>query len=91
MAIGTEAGFARAVPAKGLPGSLQRQLGVRRTQKAPTKERSTIRLSPEIVAAFRASARAGLAGPDDRRPQGVDRDPLAELNIRYSVRRTINA
>jgi uncharacterized protein (DUF4415 family) len=38
-----------------LPASLRRKLGVRGPQKAPTKERITIRLSREVVAQFRES------------------------------------
>jgi uncharacterized protein (DUF4415 family) len=38
-----------------LPASLRRQLGVRGAQKAPTKERITIRLSSEVVEHFRAT------------------------------------
>lgn len=38
-----------------LPAALQRRLGVRGPQKAPTKERITIRLSPDVVQAFRAT------------------------------------
>lgn len=38
-----------------LPASLRRQLGVRGPQKAPTKERITIRLSSEVVEHFRAT------------------------------------
>lgn len=41
--------------AEVLPASLLKKLGVRGQQKAPTKERITIRLSPEVVEAFRAS------------------------------------
>jgi len=37
------------------PSSLARKLGVRGPQKAPTKERITIRLSPEVVRRFRAT------------------------------------
>ncbi len=40
---------------EALPSSLLKKLGVRGSQKMPTKERITIRLSPEVVAAFRAS------------------------------------
>jgi uncharacterized protein (DUF4415 family) len=41
-------------PAKqALPGSLMAKLSVRGPQKAPTKERITIRLSPEVVQRFR--------------------------------------
>lgn len=38
-----------------LPASLRRKLGVRGPQKAPTKERVTIRLSPDVVQRFRAT------------------------------------
>lgn len=42
-------------PAASLPPSLQRKLGVRGPQKAPTKERITIRLSRDVVERFRAT------------------------------------
>jgi len=38
-----------------LPSSLQRKLGVRGPQRSPTKERITIRLSPDVVQRFRAT------------------------------------
>jgi uncharacterized protein (DUF4415 family) len=38
-----------------LPASLRKKVGVRGPQKEPTKERITIRLSPEVVQRFRAS------------------------------------
>jgi uncharacterized protein (DUF4415 family) len=38
-----------------LPLSLRKKLGVRGPQKAPTKERITIRLSREVVERFRES------------------------------------
>jgi uncharacterized protein (DUF4415 family) len=41
--------------ADALPASLRRKLGVRGPQKTPTKERITIRLSPEVVQRFRAT------------------------------------
>jgi len=40
---------------EALPASVRRKVGVRGLQKAPTKERITIRLSPEVVARFRAT------------------------------------
>jgi uncharacterized protein (DUF4415 family) len=44
----------RFKPAKqALPGSLLTKLSVRGPQKTPTKERITIRLSPEVVQEFR--------------------------------------
>jgi uncharacterized protein (DUF4415 family) len=42
-------------PATALPASLQQKLGVRGPQKAPTKERITIRLSRDVVERFRAT------------------------------------
>jgi uncharacterized protein (DUF4415 family) len=44
-------GSARAA----LPAKLRRKIGVRGPQKAPTKERITIRLSPDVVRRFRAT------------------------------------
>jgi uncharacterized protein (DUF4415 family) len=41
--------------AEVLPASLLDKLKVRGVQKAPTKERITIRLSPEVLARFRSS------------------------------------
>lgn len=38
-----------------LPAALQRKLGVRGPQKTPTKQRITIRLSPDVVERFRAT------------------------------------
>jgi uncharacterized protein (DUF4415 family) len=52
----TTADMKRMRPAKeALPESLRVKLGVRGPQKAPTKERITIRLSPEVVRRFRAT------------------------------------
>jgi uncharacterized protein (DUF4415 family) len=46
--------MARFKPApEVLPSSLRKKLGVRGLQKAPTKERITIRLSREVVDRFR--------------------------------------
>ena len=45
--------FSRA--AEALPASLRRKVGVRGLQKAPVKERITIRLSQEVVQRFRAT------------------------------------
>jgi uncharacterized protein (DUF4415 family) len=50
----TEEDFKRAVPFSGLPESLQAKLRGR-PKAAVTKERITIRLSPEVVEKFRAS------------------------------------
>lgn len=53
----TVADFKHAVPFSALPESLQAKLKriPRGPQKAPLKERITIRLSPEVVAPFRAT------------------------------------
>jgi len=40
---------------EALSASLRKKVGVRGPQKAPTKERITIRLSPEVVQRFRAT------------------------------------
>ena len=40
---------------EALPATLQRKLNVRGAQRTPTKERITIRLSPDVVARFRAT------------------------------------
>ena len=41
--------------AEALPASLRLKVGVRGAQKAPVKERITIRLSPDVVQRFRAT------------------------------------
>ena len=41
--------------AQVLPASLRQKVGQRGPQKTPTKERITIRLSPEVVQRFRAT------------------------------------
>jgi len=54
----TEDTFRRAKPAsEALPASVQAKLGIRRRgpQKAPTKQMVSIRLSPEVVEAFRST------------------------------------
>lgn len=53
----TKEDFARAIPFSALPESLQVKLPrrPRGPQKAPVKERITIRLSPEVVEPFRAT------------------------------------
>ncbi|MGE4241467.1 BrnA antitoxin family protein [Ramlibacter sp.] len=50
----TAADLKRFRPAReALPAGLQAKLGVRGPQRAPIKERITIRLSPEVVQRFR--------------------------------------
>ena len=44
-----------AIPFSRLPATLQAKLGGRGPQKAPPKVSTTIRLSPDVVQAFRAS------------------------------------
>lgn len=47
-----------------LPPSLMKKLGVRGAQKAPTKVRITVRLSPDIVQTFRATGEGWQARLD---------------------------
>lgn len=51
--------------AEVLPASLMAKLGVRGAQKMPTKERVSIRLSPDVVAAFRATGEGWQARIDE--------------------------
>ena len=51
----TKEDFARARPFSSLPESLRSKIGVRGPQKAPVKERITIRLSHDVVEKFRAT------------------------------------
>lgn len=54
----TDADFKQMKPFSSLPDSLQtklRGIGERGPQKEPTKERITIRLSPDVLRRFRAS------------------------------------
>ena len=51
----TDAALRALQPAGKLPATLQRKLGVRGPQRTPTKERITIRLSPDVVQTFRAT------------------------------------
>jgi uncharacterized protein (DUF4415 family) len=44
-----------AMPFSSLPASLQVKLGRRGPQKAPPKVSTTIRLSPDVLQAFRAA------------------------------------
>ena len=48
--------FFRSKPVReALPQAVQKSLGVRGPQKAPRKVSTTIRLSPEVMAAFKAT------------------------------------
>ena len=51
--------------AQVLPVSLQNKLKSRGPQKMPTKERITIRLSPEVVQPFRATGNGWQTRMDD--------------------------
>ncbi|MCW5238416.1 BrnA antitoxin family protein [Verminephrobacter eiseniae] len=50
-----------------LPPALQKTLGMRARgpQKAPTKQATTIRLSPDVMAAFKATGRGWQTRMDD--------------------------
>ena len=50
--------------AQVLPASLRQKLGVRGPQKAPTKERISIRLSREVVEQFRQTGDGGQTRMD---------------------------
>lgn len=62
----TREDFARAVPLSGLPKGLQQAIANRKrgSQRAPKKVPVSIRLSPDVVEAFRASG-AGWQGRVD--------------------------
>ena len=65
---------------KVLPESLKRKVGARGRQKAPTKERITIRLSRAVVQRFRATGE-GWQTPDRAllpRSFGAERPQAAE-------------
>jgi len=63
----TKEDFARAVPFSGLPLELQRVLSNRKrgAQKAPKKVPVSIRLSPDVVKAFRSSGAGWQARVDE--------------------------
>jgi uncharacterized protein (DUF4415 family) len=59
-----------------LPSSLQttlRKVGERGPQKAPTKERITIRLSPDVLEHFRATGKGWQARMDATLREAVKR------------------
>lgn len=62
----SESEIGRMQPASAaLPASLQTKLRTRGPQKAPTKERITIRLSPEVVQMFRATGEGWQSRMDE--------------------------
>ena len=63
----TKTEFARAVPFSGLPEGLQRVLSNRKRgeQKAPKKVPVSIRLSPDVVEAFRSTGAGWQARVDE--------------------------
>jgi uncharacterized protein (DUF4415 family) len=63
----TRKDFARAVPFSGLPPELRRSLSsrTRGPQKTPKKVPVSIRLSPEVVKAFRGSGAGWQARVDE--------------------------
>lgn len=62
----TEAKFARAKRLHALPPDLQRALKkTRGPQRAPTKKLTSIRLSPDVLAALRATGRGWQSLADD--------------------------
>jgi uncharacterized protein (DUF4415 family) len=65
----TEEDFAQAIPFSQLPQSLQFKLRslkkLRGLQKSPTKQRITIRLSPEVVTKFRETGKGWQSRMDE--------------------------
>lgn len=65
----TEEDFAHGIPFSQLPESLQLKLRslkkLRGAQKSPTKQRITIRLSPEVVSKFRATGKGWQSRIDE--------------------------
>ena len=74
----TSEDFARMKPFSELPRSLQSKLRrVRGKQKAPTKERITIRLSREVVRRFRESGDGWQSRMDKALRDWLKRHPSA--------------
>lgn len=64
----TDANFAAAVPFAQLPQNLQQKLAASRRrgpQKSPTKVRTALRLSPDVIAHFKAGGRGWQTRIDD--------------------------
>ena len=59
-----------------LPKSLQQKLGVRGPQKAPKKIATTIRLSPDVLAAFKATGDGWQTRIDTSLRQFIKEHPL---------------
>jgi|GEM_PF-146855 len=74
-----DADFAEAVAFSKLPQSLRRKVGGRGPQKGPTKERVTIRLSKDVVEAFRSGGPGWQSRMDEELNKTVQnfRDSLA--------------
>jgi hypothetical protein len=77
---GTTAEFAKATTFSGLSDGLCAKLSVRGTQKAPIKERITMRLSMDVVARIRAirtrmanAHRRGTKGMAGNAPSDIDK------------------
>ncbi len=73
----TRRDMARFKPAaKVLPPTLLKKLGVRGQQKAPLKERITIRLSPDVVAQFRETGAGWQTRMDQALREWLKENPL---------------
>jgi uncharacterized protein (DUF4415 family) len=76
----TDEDFKRAVPFSQLPESLQAKLSslkARGPQKAPVKERITIRLSREVVERFRATGQGWQTRMDEALKDWIKAHPPA--------------
>ena len=74
----TEEDFKQAVPFSALPESLQAKLSTLKTrgpQKAPLKERITIRLSREVVEQFRATGSGWQTRMDEALKEWIKAHP----------------
>ena len=60
---------------KILSSTLQKKLGVRGHQRAPTKERISIRLSPDVLRAFRAKGPGWQSQIDEALKDWLDHNP----------------
>ncbi|MEY3653370.1 MAG: hypothetical protein RL739_1540 [Pseudomonadota bacterium] len=63
---------------EALPASLQKTLGMKQRgpQKSPTKQMTTIRLSPEVMSAFKATGAAWQTRIDGALKDWLKTNPL---------------
>jgi uncharacterized protein (DUF4415 family) len=84
----TKKDFARMVPLEQLPDEVKRSLATRRyrgPQKAPTKQRVTIRLSPQIVEYFQASGPGWQTRINQTLQEAITRAKAAHRRIKRAA------